>query len=1159
MKSTFKFFTSLGRRATSGDAKSPIFGHIDHLDATGVVGWIVDKSDFANRLTVEVLVDGALVVADSARLFRPDLREQGLSDGYSGFRLIFPAACFDGKKHKITVREASSGHELTSAPVGVKFPATPEIPAVIGLFENVTDSFLVSGWAWIPGRETEPVLDVHVNGTKVCSRPTTVRRPDLAEVGLAQARAGFKIRIPKDAVTSVQCRIDIAVNGQPLPGSPKTIVLDAGVTAKVKDVKNGDLHLELAGWRGGPLTAQVLVDGLPAGEARLAAAMSPAALAKGVWALPPDLCDGQPHLYVLAFSEGDTTLQSDPVILRYPPYAGWIDAVEADCVRGWALREDRHQALVLGLQCDGVPLPVQQHNEGRLDVAAKFALGQVKPGFALRLLDPLPDVSCTLAVVDAETGIVLVDIAVSNPHEAVCELAGLLHSLDGPAWSARKNAILAQAFLKEPYATRFDQRLLPPPPRPGRSETVDVIIPIYKGYLETVTCIESVLAAKNERPIRVILVDDCSPDEEISKYLDELTKSRRPGTLMVRRTVNGGFPAAVNMGICVARGNDVILLNSDTIVSDGWVDRLAIAAAQPRVGTVTPFTNNGEICSLPTKCRVNPVPTADITDQLNRVMSEVNAGRVAEMPVGVGFCLYIRRDCLDDVGLFDEERWGRGYGEEVDFCLKAASRGWRHVLCGDAFVAHQGSVSFGDEKLERIREGCAKINERYPFYQAMIEDYIKRDPISGLRRRANLALIATELRDCVLHVTHGLGGGTARYVKDMVALYRAENIPSIVLESKPGGTTLQVEVEDTPLVQFFGPTHSETMDQTDIEDFVACLRLLPITKVHVHSLLYLGPGVVDFLKDQYPCDVTVHDYTWICPRLSLSMAGGRYCGEPDDAGCNVCLRCAGAHDGVRRYLAAGEDIAAYRARFASFLSQAGVIFAGSSDVVERLRAHGCTGNFRAGLHPRTDSPSIRLDAGVNRLGDRIGIVVIGAISDIKGFHMIKACALQAAAMKLPLHFTIVGYTMDDGALADMANVTILGKYDEENLYDLVLDTKPVLAFQPNQCPETFSYTLSACFDIGLWPVVTDIGAQAERVRQTGFGTVVPCGIAEDDLVRILMEEAAWVVAEGPRAPAVVYPRTLDEYYAQDGPADPEGHVAAQQGARVARCVAIKKA
>src|SRR5690554_6866308 len=115
---------------------------------------------------------------------------------------------------------------------------------------------------------------------------------------------------------------------------------------------------------------------------------------------------------------------------------------------------------------------------------------------------------------------------------------------------------------------------------------------------------------------------------------------------------------------------DVLLLNSDTEVSGDWVERMAAAAySSENAGTVTPFSNNAEICSWPLICEDNPLPPSTTLAELNEAFRPL-AGKTIELPTAVGFCMYIRRDCLERTGLF-EPVFGAGYGEENDFCRRA--------------------------------------------------------------------------------------------------------------------------------------------------------------------------------------------------------------------------------------------------------------------------------------------------------------------------------------------------------------------------------------------------------------------------------------------------------------------------------------------------------
>jgi hypothetical protein len=184
---------------------------------------------------------------------------------------------------------------------------------------------------------------------------------------------------------------------------------------------------------------------------------------------------------------------------------------------------------------------------------------------------------------------------------------------------------------------------------------------------------------------------------------------------------------------------DVVLLNSDTEVSDGWLDRLAACAArESRAGTVTPFSNNATICSYPRFATPNALPAGETASSLDALFARANAGRSVDIPTAVGYCMYIRRACLDAVGTFDEAAFGRGYGEEVDFCLRASRAGWRHLLAADTFVFHAGEVSFGGGATAIREKAQAIIDERYPEFQPRLAEFLEREPARPLRRAADL-------------------------------------------------------------------------------------------------------------------------------------------------------------------------------------------------------------------------------------------------------------------------------------------------------------------------------------------------------------------------------------------------------------------------------------
>lgn len=277
---------------------------------------------------------------------------------------------------------------------------------------------------------------------------------------------------------------------------------------------------------------------------------------------------------------------------------------------------------------------------------------------------------------------------------------------------------------------------------------IDVIVPVYRGLAQTRRCVESVLAAAQRSAYELVAIDDATPEPGIAAWLDGLAAAGR--LTLLRNPENLGFVRTVNRGMELHPDRDVVLLNSDTEVANDWLDRLAAAATrEPDIATATPFSNNATICSYPFEGWGGGVPGTQTLAELDAMAARVNAGRWQDIPTAVGFCMYIRRDALAQVGAFDAGRFGRGYGEENDFCMRAAKAGRRHVLAADTYVFHEGSVSFSDERFELMRHASKALVEAHPDYPRRVHEFIRADPVAPLRAaidNARVALGAEEAR-----------------------------------------------------------------------------------------------------------------------------------------------------------------------------------------------------------------------------------------------------------------------------------------------------------------------------------------------------------------------------------------------------------------------------
>ncbi len=280
---------------------------------------------------------------------------------------------------------------------------------------------------------------------------------------------------------------------------------------------------------------------------------------------------------------------------------------------------------------------------------------------------------------------------------------------------------------------------------------IDVIIPVYRGARETRRCIDSVLGSAQREPFEIVVVDDASPDVDIVAYVNELAAAGR--VTLLRNESNAGFVRSVNRGMAMHADRDVVLLNSDTEVANDWLDRLQQSAwSAPDVGTATPFSNNATICTYPFPGWAGGLPGTLGLTRLDRLFATANAGQTVALPTAVGSCMYVRRACLQEVGPFDAERFGRGYGEENDFCLRAAKAGWHSVLAGDVFIFHEGAVSFSDERFARARAAEQALLDVHPDYLRLVREFTLRDPASALREAVDGARAASgpDEAGCVL-------------------------------------------------------------------------------------------------------------------------------------------------------------------------------------------------------------------------------------------------------------------------------------------------------------------------------------------------------------------------------------------------------------------------
>jgi len=619
--------------------------------------------------------------------------------------------------------------------------------------------------------------------------------------------------------------------------------------------------------------------------------------------------------------------------------------------------------------------------------------------------------------------------------------------------------------------------------RPGRP--VAIVMPVYGRPPTVLACLDSVLATVAP-PHQVIAVDDASSEPELRQALDRLAQDGR--LRLLRHARNQGFPASANDGIAAATGHDVVLLNSDTLVPPGWLERLRAAChAAPDIGTATPLSNHASILSYPGPAGTNPLPDRDETARLDAAARRANGPAVVDIPVGVGFCLYLRLECIATVGPLRADVFAQGYGEENDFCLRARALGWRNVAVPGVFVAHLAGASFGPAGRHLQVRNEALLNRLHPGYDRLVAEFAANDPLAEPRRRIDLVRWRAASRGTAgsaILITHNDGGGVERQVGIFAARHRAAGLRAIILRPEQRAGADPLVVVDGADAGF--PNLGYALPG-EMSGLLRQLRATSPRLAEVHHTLHHPPAILDLVaRLGVPYQVFVHDYPWFCPQVALIGPTRRYCGEPNLAGCVACVADAGS--------VTGEDIAipALRRRSAKFLGAASRVAAPSEDAAVRMRNH--FPNLRPVVLPHEDDASIADPPPPRPRNGTCRVCLLGAIGVHKGYDIVLACARDAAERQLPLDFIIVGHTIDDARLLATGRVFITGEFKRDETVRLIRAQQASLALLPSVGPETWSFALTELWLAGLMVAAFDIGAPAERIRRSGRGLLLPLGI-----------------------------------------------------------------
>src|SRR5437016_2372813 len=343
-----------------------------------------------------------------------------------------------------------------------------------------------------------------------------------------------------------------------------------------------------------------------------------------------------------------------------------------------------------------------------------------------------------------------------------------------------------------------------------RATPIDIVVPVYNAAADLARCVDSVLE-HSTGDWRLLLIDDASPDPAIRAYFSELRARRLLRVTLLANEKNIGFTLTANRGFAEARREaDILLLNSDTVVTRGWLDRLSrCAASDVSIGTITPFSNNAEICSLPRFCANNPWPPGKDPESLVAALERAAVPTYPDLPTGVAFYLDLVRSYI----AADPVRPLRELAASQQRVLDGPPHGILHLLHG-----HGGGTEYHVRALVTASSGAF----RHYLLIAVGDDW-------RLEEYAGDAVIGYDFRRATGETWHDLLGGiVARFGIDLVHLHNISRCREAVLTalselSIPYGYTVHDLNFACPTITFLDAQGKYCEAITDANACRACL------------------------------------------------------------------------------------------------------------------------------------------------------------------------------------------------------------------------------------------------------------------------------------------------------------------------------------------------
>lgn len=619
---------------------------------------------------------------------------------------------------------------------------------------------------------------------------------------------------------------------------------------------------------------------------------------------------------------------------------------------------------------------------------------------------------------------------------------------------------------------------------------LSIIIPVYNALDEVRSCIDSVIryTPLNEN-INVIVINDCSPDKCIEPMLNEY---QGIANIQIKHNAkNLGYTKNINKGAKLAEGRDIILLNSDTVVTPNWIRNLIVAAySKNNIGTVTAVSNNAGAFSVP-ESGTNDIPDKLDVIAISRIVNH-SCSDYVDVPTGNGFCLYIKRKLIDDIGAFDYNKFPRGYGEENDFCMRAVESGWINILDTKTYIYHQRSASFKDSKYQLMEDGINQVKNDFPEYSGAIKaiggsELFKKARETIKTNMSKYSKSSAITKPKIMFVISTRTGGTPQTnldlmrqlseIYDCYALASNTKKVEILKAGKEGYECIEEHILAQP-VKYSTHRSAEYESLVKYLLFKYNIELLHIRHIAWHSLLL--PKIAKELL--LPVVKSFHDFYAICPSVNLIDMHGVYhpegiCEEAPNPLWKDETVMPMTKEMLKRWQNRMDRALVSCDHFITTCNSGKDILLNKLKLIEQKQ------NFTVIPHGR-DFANFVLPIDYSVIEDKLKVLVPGNISLTKGSELIKE------VKKLDKDNLIEFHVLGTCTVDLLPFVVYHGRYERSQFQNLVSEIQPHLAAVFSIWPETYCHTLTESWASGVPVIGVAYGAVEERINRHKAGWLI---------------------------------------------------------------------